>query len=146
MNILNEFCSHSTVHGVRYFTEPKRHWIERYEFLFSTKIYHLIDKFPYICAINSILLFRMWWTIAFLLSAALGAYLICNIWLKWDERPVIVSFNDKYTSISMIPFPAVTICSTKKFVEDKIDTELFWNILLGMGTNKSAYKTLSAEM
>ncbi|XP_031635399.1 uncharacterized protein LOC116348514 [Contarinia nasturtii] len=30
--ILKEFCSNSTVHGIRYFTEPKRHWIERLTF------------------------------------------------------------------------------------------------------------------
>lgn len=27
--ILKEFCANSTVHGVRYFTEQKRHWTER---------------------------------------------------------------------------------------------------------------------
>lgn len=28
--ILKEFCSNSTVHGVRYFTEQNRHWVERF--------------------------------------------------------------------------------------------------------------------
>lgn len=83
--------------------------------------------------------FRLWWIIAFILSAALGTYAVWNIWMKWDGRPVIVSFDDKSTSISTIPFPAVTACTTRKFVEDKIDTELFSNILMEMERNKTFY-------
>lgn len=31
--VLSEFCDHSTIHGVRYFTELRRHWTERSVFL-----------------------------------------------------------------------------------------------------------------
>lgn len=36
LEIITDFCENSTVHGVHYFTEPKRHWVERYG-LFDTK-------------------------------------------------------------------------------------------------------------
>ena len=88
----------------------------------------------------------MWWIVAFVLSAALCTYAIRNIWMKWQMRPVIVSFDDKSTPISTIPFPALTICSTNKFIKEKIDTELFDKIILEMGSNASAYKGHAPEM
>ena len=33
---------------------------------------------------------------------------------KWQKSPVIVSFAEKYTRVSEIPFPAVTICPETK--------------------------------
>lgn len=39
--VFQDYCKTSSVHGVKYFTEPKRHWIERYfreAFLFTEKI------------------------------------------------------------------------------------------------------------
>lgn len=53
--------------------------------------------------------------ISFALSLALCLFAIQNIWMQWQERPVIVSFNDKITPVESIPFPAVTICSSQKF-------------------------------
>jgi len=37
-----------------------------------------------------------------------------NIWNKWDQSPVIVSFAEKSTPVWQIPFPAVTICPETK--------------------------------
>lgn len=42
------------------------------------------------------------------------AHLIYQTWNKWNYNPVIVSFDDKMTSISEIPFPAITICPESK--------------------------------
>jgi len=39
---------------------------------------------------------------------------IINIWNKWDQSPVIVSFDEKSTPVWQIPFPAVTICPETK--------------------------------
>lgn len=35
---------------------------------------------------------------------------IWSIYAKWKENPVIVSCEQKFTTIGQIPFPAVTIC------------------------------------
>lgn len=63
---------------------------------------------------------RLWWIIAFVLSVYLCFSSVLNLWLKWVENPVIVSFDNKPMSIGEIPFPAATICpltktSAKKF-------------------------------
>lgn len=57
---------------------------------------------------------RVWWIIAFLLSVYGCGRLIMNVWNKWDQSPVIVSFAEKSTPVWQIPFPAVTICPETK--------------------------------
>ncbi|CAG2062721.1 unnamed protein product, partial [Timema podura] len=41
-------------------------------------------------------------------------YLIVKVWRKWNDSPVIVSFDETSTPVWDIPFPAVTICSEVK--------------------------------
>lgn len=57
---------------------------------------------------------------SFLLSVTLCVFAITSIWMTWRNHPVTVTFDDKTTDISQIPFPAVTICSTQK-VKEKVD-------------------------
>lgn len=71
--------------------------------------------------------------------------MMMSIWTKWHHQPVIVSFNDKTTPISVIPFPAVTICTTKKFNKGQIDPEYFEKILGDLIDDPMAYKKLSNE-
>lgn len=59
--------------------------------------------------------------IAFILSVVLCSSSVWNTWLKWNEAPVMVSFNDRTTSIGMVPFPAVTICSTHKYDKNALN-------------------------
>lgn len=88
---------------------------------------------------------RIWWMVSFLLSVILCALSISTIWQKWQDQPVTVSFNDRATSISVIPFPAISICTTNKFIKDTIDPALFIETLSAMDTNKTAYKRLTPE-
>jgi acid-sensing ion channel, other len=44
-----------------------------------------------------------------------GSYLIGRVYQKWQNHPVIVSFDEQTTSISTIPFSAVTFCPENKF-------------------------------
>lgn len=37
-----------------------------------------------------------------------------NLYKKWDESPVIVTFSEKMVPIKNIPFPAITICPEVK--------------------------------
>lgn len=57
--IFTEFCSMSTVHGIRYFTEQRRHWSE-----------------------------RCWWLIAIVVSFVLCGNSIRAYWMNWSETPV----------------------------------------------------------
>lgn len=59
--------------------------------------------------------------IALTMSVIVCIIVIMSIWTKWTDHPVIVTFDDRTTSIAKIPFPAVTICPTKKFLNDQVD-------------------------
>lgn len=65
--------------------------------------------------------------------------------MKWQNNPVIVSFNDETTSIGMIPFPAVTICTTKKFIKDKIDSKHLIETFNKLQLNEISINNLSRE-
>lgn len=80
-----------------------------------------------------------------MVSVTWCAYGIQAIWLKWHLRPVIVSFDDKTTSIGTISFPAITICSTQKYVIGEVDVEQIMDTFNAMESNQTAYKSLSSE-
>lgn len=42
---------------------------------------------------------------------ALSFYFISNVYEKWNASPIIITNNAVATSITDIPFPAVTICN-----------------------------------
>lgn len=74
------YCSNSSLHGVQYLGQ-KRPWKE-------------------IC----------FWLCIFTISIYYCSQTIAQIYQKWDDTPVIVSFSERSTPISAIPFPAITIC------------------------------------
>lgn len=83
--------------------------------------------------------FRVWWMCSFWLSVIMCVISIQNIWTTWRSNPVTVTFDDKTTSISAIPFPSITICTTQKIEENlsKIEEndgyeELFPNELVNL--------------
>jgi acid-sensing ion channel, other len=90
--IFSDFTNNSTVHGVKYLGERRRHWLE-----------------------------RIFWVIAFFISVTGCCVLINKIYVKWQLSPVIVSFAEKSTPVWQIPFPAVTICPETKALKEKID-------------------------
>ncbi|XP_037040054.1 pickpocket protein 28-like [Bradysia coprophila] len=83
--LFGEYCANSSIHGVKYLGEKKRHWIE-----------------------------RCWWIIGFAISFICCGGLIYKIFNKWNVSSVIVSFAEEPTPVWHIPFPAVTICPTTK--------------------------------
>lgn len=87
-----EYCSNTSVHGVRYITERRRHWTE-----------------------------RCWWMIAIALSIWFCGSLIRNIWVKWRDTPVTMSMTEKLVPISTIPFPTITICPEIKTYKEMLD-------------------------
>lgn len=48
-------------------------------------------------------------------------HLTRNIYDKWNETPVIVTFDDKSSAVWKIPFPAVTVCSEVKIQKKKFN-------------------------
>lgn len=80
-----EYGLNSTIHGIRYMCDRKRHWLE-----------------------------RLFWIVAFALSVFGCGRLIVNLINKWEQSPVIVSLSERSTPVWQIPFPAVTICPESK--------------------------------
>ncbi|XP_055305956.1 pickpocket protein 28-like, partial [Sitodiplosis mosellana] len=100
-DVLKEFCSNSTIHGVRYFTERRRHWTE-----------------------------RCFWFIAIGLSFWYCLVSIQDMWIKWRACPVSMSFNEKDAPISAIPFPTVTICPETKAFKNKFEINPVYDSLM----------------
>ncbi|KAL5291213.1 hypothetical protein ACFFRR_010554 [Megaselia abdita] len=91
-DLFSEYCDNTTIHGVKYLVEQKRPIIE-----------------------------RVFWILVFTASIYSCITLTINIWIKWKNNPVIVSFDDKSTPVWQIPFPAVTICSETKALQTKFN-------------------------
>ncbi|XP_058827730.1 pickpocket protein 28-like [Topomyia yanbarensis] len=83
--LFREYCSNSSVHGVRYLSSQEQPGCEKF-----------------------------WWLLVFLVSVGSCALLIQKTYRKWDQTPVIVSFDEKPTRIWQIPLPAVTVCPQTK--------------------------------
>ncbi|GBP43266.1 Pickpocket protein 28 [Eumeta japonica] len=84
--------------------------------------------------------FRVFWLITFLLSLGLCCSLIYNVWIKWQESPVIVSFSEKMIPVWQVPFPSFTICprtKTQTFVYNFTDN---YNKFLN-GSLEKSYNT-----
>ena len=57
---------------------------------------------------------RIFWIITFIVSVTGCSLLIGQMYFKWKESPIILSFAEKSTPVWEIPFPAVTICPVTK--------------------------------
>jgi amiloride-sensitive sodium channel len=58
---------------------------------------------------------RIIWALVFILSCILSSLLIKKTYIKWQESPVIIGFQQTTNKIYDVPFPAITICPEKKF-------------------------------
>ena len=96
-----DFTANSTVHGVKYLGERRRHWTE-----------------------------RAFWIIAFLTSVTGCSFLIVKIYNKWQLSPVIVSFAEKSTPVWEIPFPAITICPETKATNEHLEFTRGYNTIV----------------
>lgn len=68
----------------------------------------------------------------FVISIYTCATLTMNIWDKWNNNPVIVSFAEKSTPVWEIPFPAVTVCAETKSRQTVFNfTDTYWKIADG---------------
>ncbi|XP_048520025.1 pickpocket protein 28 isoform X2 [Dendroctonus ponderosae] len=86
-----EYCKCSSIHGFRYFGEDRTYFE------------------------------RIWWFVVFNIVVAGCVYSITLVYEKWNDSPVIVSFDTRETKLDSIPFPAVTICPETKSVTSKFN-------------------------
>ena len=69
---------------------------------------------------NIFLVRRLFWFVAFILATITAGYFIHKVYDKWDQTPVIVSIGAT-TSLTDIPFPAVTVCNVNKARKSEAD-------------------------
>ncbi|KAL5275289.1 hypothetical protein ACFFRR_001294 [Megaselia abdita] len=102
-----DYCESTSIHGIQYLGEKERPMLE-----------------------------KLFWMLIFLVFMYCCSILISNVYNKWNETPVIVSFSEKSTPVWQIPFPAVTICSeTKEEKQHEFDFTKFYNYLLNHWEN-----------
>lgn len=85
-------------------------------------------------SINS---FRVLWIIAFVTSFLACVGLIYSMWLKWDDHPVLMSLNRERLPISVVPFPAMTICPLAKSRADIFDYTNVYRRMTKLDGNKT---------
>uniref|UniRef100_A0A1I8NHK4 Amiloride-sensitive sodium channel n=1 Tax=Musca domestica TaxID=7370 RepID=A0A1I8NHK4_MUSDO len=79
-----DYCSNTSIHGIQYLGERRP----------------TLDRFI--------------WFALILISCFFCFDSITEIYEKWNDSPVIVSFSEKSTDIWSIPFPAITLCAESK--------------------------------
>ncbi|KAJ0174664.1 hypothetical protein K1T71_009772 [Dendrolimus kikuchii] len=85
VDYLVDYTANSNLHGLKYIGEKERTLVE-----------------------------KVFWFVAIIISIGFCAHLIKNLWNKWDQTPVIVSFAETTTPVWQIPYPAVTVCLETK--------------------------------
>uniref|UniRef100_A0A336MEN0 CSON000424 protein n=1 Tax=Culicoides sonorensis TaxID=179676 RepID=A0A336MEN0_CULSO len=78
---------------------------------------------------------KILWIVFFTISLTACGYQIKATWSKWDNNPVIVTFNENFVSITQIPFPAVTICKQIKVQRSLFDYDPIYTNVLRDGLN-----------
>ncbi|XP_014484862.1 PREDICTED: pickpocket protein 28-like [Dinoponera quadriceps] len=78
----NEYCTNSTLHGLRYVGDSNLSIVE-----------------------------RVFWAISFTSALVTAIYYIVYLYQKWDNAPIIISLSPSPVPLAEFPFPAVTICN-----------------------------------
>lgn len=78
----DEFCQHSTLHGLKYIVDEQLYPGE-----------------------------RIFFALSFVAVVLMSIFFISNVYAKWRSTPVIVGINPDPSFIVNEPFPAVTLCN-----------------------------------
>ncbi|XP_016929099.1 pickpocket protein 28 [Drosophila suzukii] len=90
--LLLEYAKSTTIHGIRYIFEVHRPIYEKLYWLFFTCI-----------------------------SVYFAVSLIWDTYLKWQDSPVILGFDETLVPVHKIPFPTITICPEIKMERNVFD-------------------------
>ncbi|KAK5641667.1 hypothetical protein RI129_010214 [Pyrocoelia pectoralis] len=113
-----QYCETTTIHGMRYVGERGRYFME-----------------------------RLVWTVIIFSVSVICLGLIRHSYLRWRNSPVIVTFESSKTSISKIPFPAVTLCPETKFNKEILNyTNMALKITNGKRLTREEYLLSTARV
>lgn len=107
MSMFKEYSEKSSIHGIQYLGDQKRNFIE-----------------------------KTFWIFVLILSFIWCIILIVQIWIKWDENTITMTFDDSIMDVKELWFPAVTICPNKKVPKDERD---FYEKLIQSHLNRHEY-------
>lgn len=112
-----DYIENCTIQGVKYIGEKNRHWIE-----------------------------KLFWIVAITCCFITCSFLIYEIYKKWLQDPLLVTFADSAIPISDIPFPAVTICPLTRIDKEKLNfTEICHKLLHNKSESLTQEKLKSFE-
>ncbi len=93
-NIPVSFCTDSSLHGLKYIGQHKRHTVE-----------------------------RLFWLVAFTAMVCTAVYTIIAMWTDYRNNPTITVFNPTETTLDEIPFPGLTICNVNSLRKTSFDRQ-----------------------
>lgn len=79
--------------------------------------------------------------VAIAVSLILCMNSIRSVWLKWQNKPVVMNYDSKTIPIEMIPFPAVAICANSKFSAKKFNYTAVYRAMFKLDGNNSREPT-----
>ncbi|OXA47207.1 Pickpocket protein 28 [Folsomia candida] len=88
--MVSQFYMDSSLHGLQYVGQPRRHFVE-----------------------------RIFWLLSFGTAVTCATLLILEIWEKYRVTPIITVFQPEATPINLLPFPAITICNMNDVKKSK---------------------------
>ncbi|XP_011858153.1 PREDICTED: pickpocket protein 28-like isoform X2 [Vollenhovia emeryi] len=83
--LAKQYCSYSTLHGLRYVGDSALSFVE-----------------------------RIFWVISFTTALTVAIYYICYLYQKWNGAPIMISLSPDPMSLNEFPFPSVTICNMNR--------------------------------
>ncbi|XP_053964606.1 pickpocket protein 28 isoform X1 [Anastrepha ludens] len=90
--LIMEYSKNTTIHGIRYLVELHRPFYE-----------------------------KLYWFIVLVISVYFAISLIWATYLKWQDTPVILGFDETLVPVHKIPFPTITICPEIKMERNVFD-------------------------
>lgn len=106
---LKQYLMTSSLHGLKYIGATNISLVERWDFVdIIIKIWN--GQFY----IQIIPVHRIFFASSFVLVLLLSGYFITDVYNKWEQSPIIITLGAKSTSVTALPFPAVTICNINK--------------------------------
>ncbi|XP_011181517.2 pickpocket protein 28 [Zeugodacus cucurbitae] len=99
--LIMEYSKNTTIHGLRYLVELHRPFYE-----------------------------KLYWFIVLVISVYFAISLIWATYLKWQDTPVILGFDETLVPVHKIPFPTITICPEIKMERNVFDFTNFSSRIL----------------
>uniref|UniRef100_A0A034WTB9 Sodium channel protein Nach n=1 Tax=Bactrocera dorsalis TaxID=27457 RepID=A0A034WTB9_BACDO len=90
--LIMEYSKNTTIHGLRYLVELHRPFYE-----------------------------KLYWFVVLVISVYFAISLIWATYLKWQDTPVILGFDETLVPVHKIPFPTITICPEIKMERNVFD-------------------------